>query len=917
MDAKLCKEFIKLIPYAGALFIAKDNDVYELVESNRIFDSMFSFDKANTSCFISSLQKNDTSLSRSLISGINDVMKHGRSQFIQEQSSYNIILNKVSLAEYEYLLILILDNAKEIQTAVKNYESFYNAIDDMFIVGKQDGTILFSNDAVTKKLGYAQDELKNMHILELHPVEKRKEAEEIFADMFQHKREVCPLPLLMKDGRYLPVETRIWLGDWGGKERLFGIIRDLSAEQETLQKFTKLFDRNPACMAITSLKTGLYTQINHAFLETFGFSENEVIGKTAIELGIITDIELYNQTKKELISVGFLNKKIIKFRKKTGEIIIGLFSGEIIESQTEKSIMTIMVNLTEQMETEQKLSKKSELQAILIDLSSRYINCSLENIEEEIQASLELVGHFVNADRVYIFDYNYQARTTSNTFEWCNTSIEPQIEYLQGIPFDTIIYWIKHHQKGEPIIIPDVFELDSEVSELKRILESQDIKSLVTIPMMFEGKCLGYVGFDAVKEKHIYTDIEIDLLKFYTQILANIHIRKIHEQEMYAARVKAEKANEAKNYFIAKTSHELRNPLNGAWGFLNLLEDLISESMQKEYLLNSIQSLSDAIGIINDLLDISKIETNELILKDDTIDIFKLMNESIIPYKKEIVNQGIHLDIKLDSDIPQNPIGDFSRLKQIIGNLVFNAITHAHAKTIEIGCTVNKQASGTSELLFFVKDNGIGISKEAQGKIFDLFYKMESCSAGSGLGLPICKELVSLMGGEIWAESVENKGSNFYFNIPIREGQSENSMRRNNNSEGTQDLKGLRILLAEDNAVNQVLVIEMLKPKEISVTAVQNGVEVLRTLESNEYDLILMDIQMPIMDGLETIKRIREAKNPIPIIALTGSVLPKEKETYLNTGANEVVEKPIFIDVLLEKIRFALNINPADMLNRL
>lgn len=907
MDAQLCKEFIKILPHAGALLIANDSIGYDLVECNQMFDSMFDITKSNASSVVSAIQTSNTPLSQSIISGIHDMMKHGKSEFTKEQSGYNIILNKVSLAENEYLMILILNISAGLQSSIQNYESFYNAIDDMFVVGNQDGTIHFSNESVTKKLGYTQEELKNMHILALHPPEKRKEAEEIFADMFEHKRDVCPLPLLQKNGKYLPVETRVWFGSWDDQERLFAIIRDLTAEQENLQKFAKLFDRNPACMAITSLETGVYTQVNKAFLKTFDYSEEEVIGKTAIELGLIADIEKYNQAKEELLSTGSFNERVMNTRDKSGDIHIGLFSGEIIETQCKKHIMTVMVDITKQAETEQKLARKSELQEILISLSSRYINCTLENIEEEIQNSLELVGHFVGTDRAYIFDYDYQANTTSNTFEFCNTLIEPQIEYLQGVPLSSIPDWVSAHKRGDIILIPDVSALDESVSAVKEILEPQGVKSLVTIPMMFEGKCLGYVGFDAVKEKHIYTDIEIDLLKFYTQILANIHIRKLHEQEMHVARLSAEKANEAKSHFIAQTSHELRNPLNGAWGFLNLLEESLQHEGQRAYLLNSIQSVHSAISILNDLLDISKIESNELKLVDERIDIFSLMNESIVPYKQEMNSKGIQLDIKLDSAIPQNLFGDSSRLKQIIGNLVINAVTHSGSKTIEIVSSLKRQAQDTAELLFFVKDNGIGISKETLDKVFNLFYKKDSSSPGSGLGLSICKEIVSLMGGEIWIESAEDKGSIFYFTMPFRLGHLEHTARKSIGSEGTRNLKGLRILLAEDNAVNQELVIQMLKPKEISVTAVRNGAEVLKALENDQYDLILMDIQMPVMDGVEATKRIRAAQNPIPIIAMTGSVLPQEKESYINSGANGVVEKPIFIDLLLKEICLALN----------
>lgn len=908
MDKHMGKEILKIIPHAAAFITANGTALYRLEECNDLFRGMFSEEVTKSADLIASINKVDSDLGSSLYQGIGDLVNGGKTELIRELPGYNVILSKMHLKDKDYILMILFFVGKKIQVAVKNFQSFCNVIDDILLVGTQEGEILYANDAVTKRLGYTQEELKKTHMLALHPSEKREEAEEIFRDMFQHKVDVCPLPLLKKNGQYLPVETRVWFGDWNGEERMFAIIRDMSKEQENLDRFTKIFDLNPACMIVTSMETGVLTQVNKAFLRTFGFEESEVIGKSLVELDLIHDMESFETAKEELNTSGFFGERVLKARKKSGELVIGLFSGEMVEAQYEKFAMTAMVDITHQVNTERNLAKKSEMQEVLIGLSSRYINCSLENIEEEIQASLELVGRFVEADRVYIFDYDYISGTTSNTFEWCTDLVTPQREFLQDLPLDSIPDWVESHSKGKIIHIPDVSKLDGTVSAVKELLEPQGVQSLVTIPMMFEGKCMGFVGFDAVKEKHVYTESEIDLLKFYTQILANIHLRKAHEQEIQAARVRAEKANEAKNFFIAKTSHELRNPLNGAWGFVNLLEETSMNSKQQAYVSNSIQSLGNALRILNDLLDISKIENNEMRLEDEEVDLFSLLQEAIIPYNHEINRNNIKLNITLGSDIPSNLLGDYSRLKQILGNLVLNAVTHGKPKEIEIGCNLKNKDKDTAELLFFVKDDGLGMSEETKNQIFKLFYKKDGYSMGSGLGLPICKELVNFMGGEIWVESTPNKGSGFFFVIPFRLSEEISKITKNTKAVKTRDLKGLKVLLAEDKAINCELVVEILKPKGLTVTAVSNGQEAIKALEKDKYDLVLMDIQMPVMDGLEAVKRIRKAKNRIPIIALTGAVLAQEKQSYIENGFNEVVEKPIFVDDLFKKMEHVLSV---------
>ena len=241
-----------------------------------------------------------------------------------------------------------------------NFRNFFEAMSDIIIVGSQNGKIIYTNPAVSLKLGYSPAELKKMHVLDIHPADKRREAEEIFAAMFRGEREVCPLPLQHKDGALVPVETRAWIGKWRGADCIFGFSRDIRAEQEALQKFSRLFDSNPAPMATNILSERKFTDVNDAWLNTFGYAREEVIGKTSEELGLFVQPEKQQEVAEQLIARGQIADIELKVKCKDGTILDGLFSGDIIESQGKKYLITVMVDQTKRKQMEDALKQESD-----------------------------------------------------------------------------------------------------------------------------------------------------------------------------------------------------------------------------------------------------------------------------------------------------------------------------------------------------------------------------------------------------------------------------------------------------------------------------------------------------------------------------------------------------------------------------
>lgn len=263
-----------------------------------------------------------------------------------------------------FLLLLtfyrITENNAEVREREKNFRMFFDTIDDIIIVGNKTGEIYYVNKACHLKLGFTTEDLKSMKVLDLNPKESRKEAEKIFADMFAGKLNVCPLPLQKKDGSLLPVETHVWFGKWNGKDSIFGIAKDLSHEQELLQKFNKIFDNNPALMAISSYPDRILTDVNNTFIERTGYTKEEVVGKTSKEIGFFPNSKQASAIAEGLKKNGFIRNYPVQVKTKSGEILDGLFYGETIESQNKKYFLTLLIDITEIRKAEKSKEQAQE-----------------------------------------------------------------------------------------------------------------------------------------------------------------------------------------------------------------------------------------------------------------------------------------------------------------------------------------------------------------------------------------------------------------------------------------------------------------------------------------------------------------------------------------------------------------------------
>ncbi|UBM61871.1 response regulator [Candidatus Sulfidibacterium hydrothermale] len=396
----------------------------------------------------------------------------------------------------------------------------------------------------------------------------------------------------------------------------------------------------------------------------------------------------------------------------------------------------------------------------------------------------------------------------------------------------------------------------------------------------------------------------------------NLHISLKHTtEELIKAKRAAESAAEAKAIFLANMSHELRTPMNGIIGMVDILKRTPLTDAQREYLSIIESSGENLLTIINDILDLSKIEAGHMELENIPFslkeELTRVMNIlQVIADKKKLP-----LVLKIADGVPPYVSGDPVRLKQIIINLVNNAIKFTDKGSVTVSVEKKGVEDGKVQLLFKVMDTGIGISPEGQKKLFQSFSQVDKSTTrkygGTGLGLMISKNLTHMMGGEIGVESVEGVGSTFWFYVYL-DVSDEESYKKQNETEQQSDLTKkriqlkLHILLAEDNKINQKVATLNLNNLGHDVDVANNGKEAVEMFKNGNYDIIFMDVHMPEMDGVEACKKIREIEKKenrikkIPIIAMTANTSEDERKKYLEAGMDGYVAKPFKQKELIE-----------------
>jgi signal transduction histidine kinase/CheY-like chemotaxis protein len=570
----------------------------------------------------------------------------------------------------------------------------------------------------------------------------------------------------------------------------------------------------------------------------------------------------------------------------------------------------------------EEIEKQDALLNTLNDVAAILLKSVPADFESDLWRCMGMIARVVDVDKVCIWKnrINNGELRAAPLYEWSETAaLRKDREAGPDLSCTDIPGWDELSRGrcygGAAADLPE---------NQRKMYGSRGIVSFFMVPAFVRGLFWGFAGFDSCRDKRDFSADEEGILRSAGLLIANAMQRNEMTENLISAREDALSSTRAKSNFLANMSHEIRTPMNAIIGMTNIALGA-ADTEKKDYCLSKIVDASThLLRIINDILDMSKIEAGKFELSYSEFNFEKVLRgaANVIGFQAEGKKQ--RFTVTLGPGIPPLLYGDEQRLVQVVTNLLSNAVKFTpEGGAIDLETSFLGEEGGLCTLRIAVRDNGIGISEEQRKRLFTSFEQADSDTSrkygGTGLGLAISKRIVEMMGGEIRLESEPGRGSVFTFTVKLKRGQIPlNGVEDAGSGEGPAVLKfpGRRILLAEDIEINREIVLSLLEDTELEIDCAENGVEAVEkfSADPDKYDMIFMDVQMPEMDGYEAARRIRAEEKQIPpqapplprrvpIIAMTANVFKEDVEKCLESGMDGHVGKPLDIDDVMDKLQ--------------